>query len=237
MEEDLPLVVEKDHPLVVKMDHSLVVEMGHPLVVEMGHPLVVEKDHLFVMVAILPLAIMTTLRAGPITDNIPPTLVAFPILASITSVNTDSTSIVAMGFRIDSNHCCTAGTTTAENCMTRDPTYIIEAIPIMESLFLIASCIPEKINYILKRIAGSALKQITGNIVKPIAGNILGLVSNIHEIKVGISYDLGERVDISCSLDIKPSYTASRTADSGIVDCHSNSPFAIHCCVPVHSYH
>ena len=247
MVEDLPFITIMDLPFITIMDL--------PLVVEMGHPLVVGKDHLFAMVVDLLLAIMTTLRAGPITDDIPPTLVIFPVLASITTVNTDFTSVVAMGFRIDSNHCYTADTTTAENCMTRDPTYTIEAIPTMGSLICIASCIPEKINYILEQMAGNVLEQMASNVLEQIAGNILRLmVSNILEMKidisynlarkVDISYNLGQRVDISYSLemisynlDIKLSYTANRTADSSIVDCHSNSPFVIHFGVPEHSYH
>ena len=104
-------------------------------VVEMGHPLIVGKDHLFAIVVNLPLAIMATHIAGPITDDIPSTLVVFPILASITTVNTEFTSIVVKGFRIDSNHCYTADTTIAENCMTGNLTYTIEVFPTMESFF------------------------------------------------------------------------------------------------------
>ena len=80
------------------------------------------------------------------------------------------------------------------------------------------------------------------------------MVNNILELMLDISYNpVRKVVDIGCnleqtassileqitgySLDIRPSYTANCIADSSIVDCHSNSPFAIHCCVPEHSYH
>ena len=80
------------------------------------------------------------------------------------------------------------------------------------------------------------------------------MANNIIELMPDISYNPGRKVvDIGYNLeqtansileqiagyilDIRPSYTANCTADSSIVDCHSNSPFAIHCCVPEHSCH
>ena len=79
------------------------------------------------------------------------------------------------------------------------------------------------------------------------------MVSNILEVMLDISHNLGRKVVDSCNLeqtvgsipeqiagyilDCRPNYTANCTTDSSIVDCHSNSPFAIHCCVPEHSYH
>ena len=85
------------------------------------------------------------------------------------------------------------------------------------------------------------MQIITGNILR-----LMVMVNNILELMLDISYNPGRKVvDIGCnleqtagySLDIRPSYTANCTADSSIVDCHSNSPFAIHCCVPEHSCH